>query len=195
MPATKRASKAKSPKRVDRRKTSSTRFTPETRARLEEAAAQSGRSLAQEIELCLEQAFLKEDALGGRQFRALFGLLGNAAVLIEKKTGKSCFEDRNTWVAVQGAWTELGGTYIGPPKPKEWLKTLLEAAEASSFLHAERPPEDADLDVQEAYLNKTDKALQAYGAFHLLLEDDRVQEEFGREIAASLLPEKAKKGG
>ena len=187
--------RAKLPPGKGKRAPLNMRTTQEVRERLEKAAADSGRSLVQEVEVRLEQSFLEEDALGGMQFRALFRLLGNAAVLIERKTGKSCFEDWNTWVAVQGAWTELGGTYIGPPKPKEWLKTLLEAAKASSFLHSERPPEDADLDVREAYLDKTDKALQAYGAFNLLLEDDRVQEEFGRKIAASLLPEKAKKGG
>ena len=194
MATTKRALKAKPPKRVDRRKTTSTRITPELRAQLEEAVVQSGQSLAQEIEIRIGWSFEEDEAFGGRQFRALFRLFGNAAVLIEGRTGKSCFEDWYTWVAVQAAWTQLGGTYYSAPKPKGWLKTLLEASKALSVLYSERPPEDADLDVREAYLDKSDKALQAFGAFHRLLEDDRVQEEFGREIAASLLPEKAKKG-
>ena len=57
MATTKRAMKAKPAKRVDLRKTTSTRITPETRGKIEEAAAQSGRSLAQEIEFRLEQSF------------------------------------------------------------------------------------------------------------------------------------------
>ncbi len=57
--------------RRDRRKTTSTRITPETRAQLEEAAAQTGRSLAQEIEFRLEKSFLTDDAkfaeFGGKE--------------------------------------------------------------------------------------------------------------------------------
>ena len=48
-------------KRVDKRKTVSTRMTPETRAKLDAASEQSGRSLAQEIELRLERSFLVDD--------------------------------------------------------------------------------------------------------------------------------------
>ena len=60
MATTKRVPKAKPAKRVDRRKTTSTRITPETRARLEEAAKGSHRSLAQEIEMRLERSFTEE---------------------------------------------------------------------------------------------------------------------------------------
>ncbi len=84
MATRKKTPKAKPAKRVDRRKTTSTRITPETRAKLEATAAQSGRSLAQEIEFRLEQSFEEDEAFGGRQLRALFTLFGGAAVLIEK---------------------------------------------------------------------------------------------------------------
>ena len=58
MVATQKARKAS--KRVDRRKTTSTRITPETRLRLEEAAKDANRSLAQEIEMRLERSFAEE---------------------------------------------------------------------------------------------------------------------------------------
>ncbi len=61
MATTKRAPKAKPAKRADRRKTTSTRITPETRRQIEEAAAQSGRSIAQELEFRLELSFLRTD--------------------------------------------------------------------------------------------------------------------------------------
>ena len=50
----------KTSRRVVRRKTTSTRITPETRARLEEAAKGADRSLAQEIEMRLERSFTEE---------------------------------------------------------------------------------------------------------------------------------------
>ena len=58
MVATQKARKAS--KRVDRRKTTSTRITPATRVRLEEAAKDANRSLAQEIEMRLERSFTEE---------------------------------------------------------------------------------------------------------------------------------------
>jgi len=56
------------------RKTTSTRITPEVRARLDEAAASSGRSLAQEIEIRLEQSFPRArlTATGSRLDEAYF---------------------------------------------------------------------------------------------------------------------------
>lgn len=47
-------------KKQDRRKTFTTRITAKTRALLEQAAAESGRSLSQEIELRLEKSFWRE---------------------------------------------------------------------------------------------------------------------------------------
>jgi hypothetical protein len=56
----------------DKRQTLTTRITSETRMKLEAAAAASGRSLSQEIELLLERALAAEEALGGPRISALF---------------------------------------------------------------------------------------------------------------------------
>lgn len=73
--------------RGDRRKTTSTRITPETRAQLEEAAAQTGRSLAQEIEFRLEKSFLTDDArfaqFGGKEKFTLCRLFAVCADQLE----------------------------------------------------------------------------------------------------------------
>ena len=130
MATTKRASKAKPAKRVDRRKTTSTRITPETRGRLDEAAAQSGRSLAQEIEFHLERA------LGGDEREkaalTLFGFdpksylawrcLGIAISTIERQTGKSWREDWDTGQQIQAAFEAIVVAY-GPKRPTENLLT------------------------------------------------------------------------
>ena len=160
--------------------------------RLQESAANAGRSLSEENEYHLERALLEEETFGGRQFHALFGLLGNAAVLIEQQTGKSCFKDWNTWVAVREAWKHLGVSF-GPLPSKGWLKALLEASKATPVAFSKPPPEDAELGVRMAYLKEVSKASHALYAFHRYQEYDRVQEEFGREIAATLLPKKPEK--
>ncbi len=98
----------KTGKRVDRRKTMSTRITPETRAQLEEAAAQSGRSLAQEVETRLDQSFAEEKSqavISDKELRGLYApfgkletfmvarLLANAIHTIEAVTGKNWMDD------------------------------------------------------------------------------------------------------
>ncbi len=168
------------------------RPTPEVREKIEEAAKANGRSMSQEVEHRLEQSFEGDEALGGRQFRAMFGLFGNAAVLIEQQTGKSCFKDWNTWVAAQGVWKHLGVTF-GPLPSKGWRKAFTEASKATSITFSEPPPKDAEIGVQAAYLMEASKAIHALSAFHRYLEDDRVQEAFGEDIAAALLPKKPEK--
>ena len=116
MATTKRAPKADLAKRVDRRKTTSTRITPETRAQLEAASAHSGRSLAQEIEFRLEQSFKTEEQardIAAQTAGAIYGsfgsfptfqamrLLAEAISLTENRTGKSWETDPNTFEAVR----------------------------------------------------------------------------------------------
>ncbi len=108
MGTTKRALRAKRPKRVDRRKTTSTRITPELRAKLDAAAEQSKRSLAQEVEFRLEQSFAEEKSQAEfsdaavRAVYAPFGkletflvarLLANAIHTIEAVSGKNWMDD------------------------------------------------------------------------------------------------------
>ncbi len=108
MATRKKAPNAKPPKRVDRRKTMSTRLTPETRAKLEAATTKSRRSLAQEIEFRLEQSFAKEKSqaeFSDEKVRAVYApfgkpetflvarLLANAIHTIEAVTGKNWMDD------------------------------------------------------------------------------------------------------
>ncbi len=101
MATTKRVPKAKPAKRVDRRKTTSTRITPETRARLEEAAKGSHRSLAQEIEMRLERSFTEEANLQWA-YKQIIGdealhraiMLPNSLIRIsQEKTGVPWYQD------------------------------------------------------------------------------------------------------
>ena len=95
------------------------RTTQEVRDRLEHAAADSGRSLVQEVENRLEFSFLGEDArereMGGRELLALFRMLGAVAEFIEERTGKKWSEDFDTGLAVQVAWKALIGQHMPSP--------------------------------------------------------------------------------
>ena len=120
MATTKGAPKAKPPKRVDRRKTTSTRITPETRARLDEAAVQSGRSLAQEMEFRLEQSFLGDEFLGGPENATAAKLVGPILQDVEARTGRSWREDKNTYYGAVAAVLAIMRV-LGPrdvPQPK-----------------------------------------------------------------------------
>ena len=123
MATTKRAPKAKPAKRVDRRKTTSTRITPETRGQIEEAAAQSGRSLAQEIEFRLEWTLQQEADSGGRQLHGLMRLLTGAAEIIQERTGKSASDDWETGIAAGSAWKRLIHYWL-PRPPAELIAEI-----------------------------------------------------------------------
>jgi len=168
------------------------RVTAETKRKLEAAAVKSGRSQSQEAEFRIEQSFLEERAHGGGELHGLLMLMVGAAEIIQARTGKSWSSDWDTWVAVQAAWKRLGGTF-SPRPSKGWLKGLLEASEATTGVLSEPPPKDAEIGVQAAYLMEASKAIHALSAFHRYLEDDRVQEAFGEDIAAALLPKKPEK--
>ena len=210
MGTTIRAPKAKPAKRVDRRKTTSTRITPETRGRLEEAAAESGRSLAQEIEFRLERSFEGDEALGGRQFRALFGLFGNAAALIEQQTGKAYFEDYYTYVAVRAAWQRLIAGF-DPSPPAEDVAAFKQAVAAPvpKFPMPPTPPappgfspktypqyeqECRDYDAAVAIYEKEAAVWEKAGeALRRSNETIQAQKALGKDVAVSLLPERPKK--
>ena len=118
MATRKKAPKAKPTKRADRRKTTSTRITPETRAKLEATVAQSGRSLAQEIELRLQQSFLDENArdreFGGKKLRGLFRMMTGALEIIEQGRGKACTDDWGSFSAIKEAWGVLFFMTLAP---------------------------------------------------------------------------------
>jgi hypothetical protein len=205
--------KAKLPKGKGKRMPLNMRTTPETRKRLERAAADSGRSLVQEVEARLEQSVMEDDALGGRQLRALFGMLGNAAVLIEEQTGEPYFEDWRTWVAVQAAWRRLIAAF-GPKWPEENVSALEEAIATPVPKFPMPPPplkpmgqgsleesiehEKARKDYEAALLifEKENAEFKRAGeAFQRIIEDEQAQMALGKNVAASLLPEKPKKEG
>ena len=121
MATTKRALKAKGPKRVDRRKTTSTRITPEARARLEQVAAQSGRSLAQEIEFRLERSFTIDEGFGDADTYQFCRMMAQMADMMTMTNGKRWKDDPGWFLYVVGAWTEMvklrAGEGLGPDAP------------------------------------------------------------------------------
>jgi hypothetical protein len=96
---------------ADKRKTLTTRITERTRARLDEAAAVSDRSLSQEIEFRLERSFLDEDGLnrefGGADNYRVSKLLFAVVPIIEAGTGRSWREHGPTFNQVASAWATI----------------------------------------------------------------------------------------
>ena len=96
---------------AEKRKTLTTRITEKTRARLEEGAAASDRSLSQEIEFRLERSFQDEDALnrefGGVDNYRISKLLFAVVPIIEADTGRSWREHGPTFSQVASAWATI----------------------------------------------------------------------------------------
>ncbi len=119
--AAKRPKMGRPPLPVSERKLPSMAFrpTPDVRRKLEEAAAESGRSMSQEMQSRLEHSLQDQDArereMGGRELLALFRMLGAVAEVIEERTGKKWSEDWDTGLAVQVAWKALIGRAMPLP--------------------------------------------------------------------------------
>ena len=120
-----------------------TRTTLQLRDKVAEASKETGRSLAQEVELRLEQSFKSDDAInaafGGKELASLFRLLGAAAEQVELKTGKSWRTDLDTFVAMRLAWAQLLdqalNNWAPAPSPE-----LLEAFRAALVIAASKQP-------------------------------------------------------
>ena len=126
---------------ADKRKTLTTRITEKTRLQLEEAAAETGRSLSQEIELRLERSFEQEDAkvdeFGGllqylfcRNFaslaQAIAAEIGTAKINTPARTW---INDSGIFYAALGLWeTVMDEWFIqkGDDPTKEWAGALAE---------------------------------------------------------------------
>jgi len=121
------------------------RTTLELRDRVAKAAADSGRSLVQEVETRLESTFLQEDVIarefGGREATALFRMMGAAAELIEATSGKKWLEDWNTSRAVLQAWKAIWAI-AAPALPKKFVEMdkELDAATSWRLTPLPRPP-------------------------------------------------------
>lgn len=85
---------------AERRQQIGVRTAPSLKADLERAAAENGRSVAQEAELRLVQSFEAERQAGGRETARLLSMLANEIALIEMRTRKAWHRDLTTWAAV-----------------------------------------------------------------------------------------------
>ena len=98
------------------------RTTQTLRDRMEKAAAESGRSLAQEVEYRMERSFRDDEVFGSIENRIIAQVLTNAAQGIELKTGQSWLEDWDTYLAVDQACRTILKLY--GPKPPGFLGSL-----------------------------------------------------------------------
>jgi Arc-like DNA binding domain len=102
------------------------------REKLEAAAAQSGRSVSEEVEYRLERSFQQAesiaDILGGVATANLLLLISMAIQEVEKATGKSWREDAGTYDRMK-----LAAIYIlnEAPRPDEATKTPTNLSEMS----------------------------------------------------------------
>ncbi len=103
-----------------KRKTLSTRITPELRDKLEAASKASGRSLSQEIELRLDRSFETDvqlhEAFGGEHLYALARMIAAILALIESTSGKTWKTDRQTFEEVK-AVIDKTLEALGPTAP------------------------------------------------------------------------------
>jgi uncharacterized protein (DUF1778 family) len=105
--------------------TITTRITPETRVALEEAAAASGRSLSQEIEIRLRHS-VGPDEKRAKHIKAAEELIRLAAEETERLTGLGWLTDRFTAEALRHAIDHLLGRFAPPPDGERRVPARIE---------------------------------------------------------------------
>ncbi len=110
------------------------RTTKDVRDRLEAAATESGRSLAQEVEFRLQESFSNEltyqvfmgniyEQFGGKGIYYLMKLLALAMATSERETGKSWQDDADTCALVEAVFNSVLSRYVPesvrPTKPAD----------------------------------------------------------------------------
>jgi TraY domain-containing protein len=118
------------------------RTTVEMRAKLEEAASQSGRSLGQEVEARLEKSFAQDEL-----YKVLFGdkahsqnlarLTSKTLQIIESITGKRWVEDYETARQCQIAYKHIGCLMFGPDRKPDKSEHYLSHVEPGVKLGSE----------------------------------------------------------
>ena len=118
--------RAKLPPGEGKRTPLNMRTTRELRERLEREAADSGRSLVQEVEFRLERSFRDEDALikafGGRNTYDVLRVMGSVAAQIQTRTGETT-AGWKTGLAIYHAWKRLIHDWL-PRPPTELIAEL-----------------------------------------------------------------------
>src|SRR5262249_19587575 len=97
----------------------SLRTTKQLKRELESRSNETGRSIAQEVEYCLEAWLAFEQGFGGKHMAALLRLMVGTAMLIEAELGRgSTMADYQTFAAVEEAWKEIISNARPLPDPE-----------------------------------------------------------------------------
>jgi hypothetical protein len=103
----------------ERRQHVGVRVAPAIRAQLEAAAAESGRSLSQEIELRLAQSFERDQMQMKPDTAKLLHMIATEIAHIESITRKSWHKDLTTWAAVAESFVQGPILRVRPDKTDE----------------------------------------------------------------------------
>jgi hypothetical protein len=124
-----------------RRANVSFRTTPQVRDKIVAAAQTAGRSVAQEVELRLEQSFAREGEAGSRSTAILADFIRLAAGIIEAKTGKRWTEDADTFSRVSQAIRSFMAQNQPPPSAvkAELDETFAELRSLAAAMDEQQP--------------------------------------------------------
>jgi hypothetical protein len=132
---------------VGKRAPLSLRTTKQLRRELENRSNETGRSIAQEVEYCLEAWLAFEQGLGGKRMVALFRLMASTAMLIEGELGRGpAMTDYSTFAAVEEAWKQI----IRRAGPLADAETVEDLAELRRLVDdGPQPPQSPELPAPE----------------------------------------------
>lgn len=164
---------------TERRQQIGVRTSPSLKADLERAAAENGRSVAQEAEMRLVASFDAERVAGGIETNRLLNMLANEIAVIEGVTRKRWFKDLATWSAVADAGRAVIAR-LRPDKPRDDEVVKAAFDELYKILQAKKPLLE---ELRQAGVGAVDlpKPFKRVGVFGNPFDKDRSSER--RQIA------------
>jgi hypothetical protein len=94
------------------------RLPPALKAQLERNAKRAARSVTKEIEIRLENSYLKDEEYGGPQMAAMFREMAKVALGVTRhKNRGSFFDDFETFVFIRDVWYQIVQRQM--PRPRE----------------------------------------------------------------------------
>jgi hypothetical protein len=129
----------------NKRRTLTTRITEDLRVKLERAAASTGRSLSQEIELRLHESIAADGAFGSPRTAVIFKMLGSTSRLLEKDD--AWLDDPEKFKSVRrGLLDYLDNVldFFAPLTPDEIEQRIKEARSAIEALRQSNSQEERE---------------------------------------------------
>ena len=151
------------------------RTTEAMRLKLEAEAQASGRSLAQEVEYCIEQYYSVQKELSTLR-KPIVQMIALALTQIELSAGKEWYQDRETALTLRNTLLSIVNTLISPHGIRENLAGVLGGLDMLDVVQLASSLKGSENDGELSYV--LDKATESRDVLNSIIESLSPEKDF-----------------